>query len=264
VRLCDKLAVSFPNDATLDEQREMMANIMSRFCGDSEAFAIGAIHTDRDNNNHGHIDFFDGKETKEVARARRPDAKRVRQGEHLRFNEVGGRKKMRAAVAEEVNAIGQREGRRVGEYLSYEERGVAKKPQKHEGVALRQKVENGAELTDWEVGRIENNFNTIAFNIKNDPGIEREDRIESVPKRWRMPQFLNIWGSKLGILMKRTEVNEQAEKQPANSEAKPKKTFRRFPKLLHFSGPDKVNAQARIGEVGVRARRQGLSEIETR
>ena len=50
VRLADRLIVSLPRDATMDEQRTMCAAILADFTADSEAFGMAAIHTDKRGN----------------------------------------------------------------------------------------------------------------------------------------------------------------------------------------------------------------------
>ena len=143
VRLTDKLMVSLPNDATIAEQRQMCANILEDFTADSEALGLAAIHTDKAGNAHAHFLFVDGLETREAAKARRPDAKRVRRADALRLNEGGNRQEVRASVATSINAVAELSGRRLAEVQSFKERGVAARAQRHEGVQVQDKRRRG-------------------------------------------------------------------------------------------------------------------------
>ena len=140
VRLADKLIVSLPRDSTLDEQRTMCAAILSDFTRDSEAFGMAAIHTDKRGNPHAHFLFVDGLESLDAAKARRPDAKRVRRADALRLNEGGNRQEVRERVAAAINATAAPAGRRLAEVRSLKDRGIDREPQQHEGPQVADRI----------------------------------------------------------------------------------------------------------------------------
>ena len=141
VRLVDKMVVSLPNDATIEEQRTMCSNILTNFTADSEAFGLASIHTDKAGNKHAHFFYVDGPETREAAIARRPDAKRVRRADQLRMNEGGNRQEIRQRVASEINGIAKSAHRRMAEHRSFKDRGIDREPQRHEGPQISDKLE---------------------------------------------------------------------------------------------------------------------------
>ena len=146
IRLADTLIVSLPRDATPDHQREMVANILANLGRDSDAWLIGAIHRDRTGNPHAHILAIDGLESQAAAKARRPEAKRVRRADALRLNEGGNRREIRSRIAEQINAVSDREGYRRAEVRSYEDRGIERAPTRHDGP---QKRAIDDKLTAW-------------------------------------------------------------------------------------------------------------------
>ncbi|MFZ3585131.1 MobA/MobL family protein [Loktanella sp. DJP18] len=133
IRLADKLIVSLPRDATWEHHREMVAAIISDLGRDSDAWLVAAIHRDRKGNPHAHILAIDGLETHEAAKARRPDAQRVRRRDMLRLNEGGNRQSLRVRIAAQINAISLREGYRVAEVRSLAEQGIERIAQAHIG-----------------------------------------------------------------------------------------------------------------------------------
>lgn len=137
IRLADTLIVSLPRDAAPDHHREMVSNILANLGGDSDAWLIGAIHRDRAGNPHAHILAIDGLESQIEAKLRRPDAQRVRRADKLRLNEGGNRQDIRTRIADEINAVSDREGYRRAEVRSYKERGIERIPTRHDGPAAR-------------------------------------------------------------------------------------------------------------------------------
>jgi hypothetical protein len=216
VRLSDTFIVSLPNDATAEECREMAKDMLSHLVGDSDAHALAAIHSDKERNKHLHIFFVDGQETRESALTRNPEAKRVRRRDFGQLNEGGKPKELRSKMAEIINRVGDREGRRFAEHRSFEERGIERTPQVHEGQEVQDKIVRGDKLTDAAKDRVERNQDIIAENIVAEGGNETQ-QLQRVPKRWRLPQFFDSWRSKLLGLMSRKEVQEEAQKPPANS-----------------------------------------------
>lgn len=235
VRLSDTMIVSLPNDATDEECREIAWGMLSHLVGDSEAHAMAAIHSDKERNKHLHIFYVDGLETRESAKARNPEAKRVRRrdfgrqivqempvgtdGNQLK-NECGkpitAHGKLRADFAKIINDVGDREGRRFAEHRTFKERGIERTPQTHEGQEVQDKLARGDELTDASKDRVERNQEIIAANIVAEGGNENQ-QLRRVPKRWRLPQFFDSWRSKLSGLMSREKVQDEAQKTPAKS-----------------------------------------------
>lgn len=245
VRLSDTFIISLPNDATPEECREMAKDMLSHLVGDSDAHALAAIHSDKERNKHLHIFFTDGQETRESAIARNPKAKRVRRRDFGQLNEGGKPKELRGKMAEIINGVGDREGRRFAEHRTLEERGIERTPQTHEGQEVQDKIARGHELTEAAKDRVERNQNTIAENIAAEGGREML-QLRKLPKRWRLPQFFDSWRSKLGSLMKRHEAKEEAEKSLATTQKTPNQIFRKLPTIPIFLGPDKV--QPKLGE----------------
>lgn len=162
IRIADKLIVSLPRDATHEHHREMVAGIVSDLGADSDAWLVAAIHRDRRGNPHAHILAIDGLETHEAAKARRPDAQRVRRRDALRLNEGGNRQELRARIAAQINAISLREGYRLAEVRSLADQGIERIAQTHDGPhgsarRIRREVDTwlgqGTEITaggwDW-------------------------------------------------------------------------------------------------------------------
>jgi hypothetical protein len=197
VRLSDTFIVSLPNDATAEECREMAKDMLSHLAGDSDAHALAAIHSDKERNKHLHILFVDGQETRESALTRNPEAKRVRRRDFGQLNEGGKPKELRSKMAEIINRVGDREGRRFAEHRSFEERGIERTPQVHEGQEVQDKIVRGDKLTDAAKDRVERNQDIIAENIAAEGGSETQ-QLRKLPKRWRLPQFFDSWRSKLG------------------------------------------------------------------
>jgi hypothetical protein len=212
-RALDKFIISLPADATPAEHRQMAQAIVRELGGDSQALLLAAIHRDKKGNPHLHIWAVDGKETKEAAKARRPDAKRVRQGDHMRLNELGSRKPVRARVAAAINGVGQPAGRRRAEVRSYADRGISRTPQKHEGLEAHQKNERANGLDDIHAvypenhpkegkpviskanqKRLEENMAILAERLIDAHGVEA---VEHMPPRYKSAKALKraLWDS---------------------------------------------------------------------
>lgn len=189
VRLADKLIVSLPNDATITEQRQMCANILENFTADSEAFGMAAIHTDKAGNKHAHFLFVDGRESLEAAKARRPDAKRVRRADALRLNEGGNRQEVRARVAASINAVALPAGRRAAEVRSYGDRGIEREPQRHEGPQVADKLERApdspAALTSGIFKRLKANAVALRKRLERETIEGASIDPDAIPGRYR-------------------------------------------------------------------------------
>lgn len=189
VRLADRLIVSLPNDATITEQRQICANILEDFTADSEAFGMAAIHTDKDGNKHAHFLFVDGLESLEAAKARRPDAKRVRRADALRLNEGGNRQEVRARVAASINAVAIPAGRRAAEVRSYADRGIEREPQHHEGPQVADKTERGPDgptaLTRGVFKRLKANALALRKRLERETAEGASIDTDEIPARYR-------------------------------------------------------------------------------
>lgn len=133
IRLADKIIVSLPQDATPEHHREMVRKIVSNLGQDSDAWIVAAIHRDRSGNPHAHILAIDGMETREAAKARRPDATRIRRRDALRLNEGGCRQILRQRIADQINAVSALHGYRRAEIRSLKDQGIQREAQKHKG-----------------------------------------------------------------------------------------------------------------------------------
>lgn len=197
VRLCDKLTVSLPADASPEQHREMVKGILGDLGGDSEAHLIAAIHRDRAGNPHVHIWALDGRETREAAQARRPDAKRVRQGDHLRLNEGGKPKEVRARIAAAINEIADRHDGRRAEHRSFKDRGIERTPQIHEGIEAGQKWSRPGvrkRLSKRTRDRVKTNLDAFKGTVANWREAGRR-----VPRRWRKRLGQEWWAAHLGL-----------------------------------------------------------------
>ena len=199
VRLADKMVVSLPNDATIEEQRTMCSNILTNFTADSEAFGMAAIHTDKKGNKHAHFFFVDGLETKEAAVARRPDAKRVRRAEQLRMNEGGNRQEIRHRVASEINGIAKSAHRRMAEIRSFKDRGIEREPQKHEGPQVSHKLDRPTDgqqhITGRVLSRLKANAIALRKRLEGEAIPGASIRLEDVPGRYRRGWLGGAWSA---------------------------------------------------------------------
>lgn len=199
VRLADKMIVSLPNDATIPEQRKMCGAILSTLCGTSAAFGIAAIHTDKDGNNHAHLEFIDNLETREAALARRPDAKRVRRADHLRLNEGGNRQALRATVADCINQVSAENGRRLAEVRSYKDRGIDRQPQQHEGPQVSNKLDRHpdrpAAITSRVFSRLKANAIALRKRLEGEAQEGASILPNEIPKRHGKGWLGGAWSS---------------------------------------------------------------------
>jgi hypothetical protein len=188
VRLADKLIVSLPRDATMEEQRTMCAAILTDFTRDSEAFGMVAIHTDKRGNPHAHFLFIDGLESLDAAKARRPDAKRVRRADALRLNEGGNRPEVRERVAAAINAVAAPAGRRLAEVRSLADRGIDREPQRHEGPQVADKMAREPDkptFTRRVMARLKANITTLRGRLEGEAHEGASIDAEDIPPRYR-------------------------------------------------------------------------------
>lgn len=188
VRLADKLIVSLPRDATMDEQRTMCAAILTDFTRDSEAFGMVAIHTDKRGNPHAHFLFVDGLESLDAAKARRPDAKRVRRADALRLNEGGNRPEVRERIAATINAVAAPAGRRLAEVRSFKDRGIDREPQQHEGPQVADKLARQPDRNTFPrrvYARLKANADALRGRLQRDTIEGASIDPEDIPSRYR-------------------------------------------------------------------------------
>lgn len=188
VRLADKLIVSLPRDATMDEQRTMCAAILADFTADSEAFGMAAIHTDKRGNPHAHFLFVDGLESIAAAKARRPGAQRVRRADALRLNEGGNRQEVRERIAATINAVAAPAGRRLAEVRSFKERGIDREPQRHEGPQVADKLAREPDrptFTRRVYNRLKSNTDALRKRLQRDTIEGASIDPDDIPSRYR-------------------------------------------------------------------------------
>lgn len=133
-RVAEKVILSLPNEFDEEASGHAVQLILRRLAsGSQEVKAIGVLHHDRPGNKHAHLLLLDGAETEEQARKRRPDAKRVRRQDVLRFGDMGRPKEVRALIAQAIRDTAQEFGISCSvEHLSFEDRGLTH-PTKHHG-----------------------------------------------------------------------------------------------------------------------------------
>lgn len=167
----------------------MCAAILEDFTADSEAFGMAAIHTDKAGNKHAHFLFVDGLESLEAAKARRPDAKRVRRADALRLNEGGNRQEVRARVAASINAVALPAGRRTAEVRSYADRGIEREPQRHEGPQVADKLarepERTTALTSGVFKRLKANAVALRKRLERETIEGASIDPDAIPRRYR-------------------------------------------------------------------------------
>ena len=172
----------------MDEQRTMCAAILSDFCGDSEAFGMAAIHTDKRGNPHAHFLFVDGLESIAAAKARRPDAQRVRRADALRLNEGGNRQEVRERIAATINAVAAPAGRRLAEVRSFKERGIDREPQRHEGPQVADKLAREPDrptFTRRVYNRLKSNADALRKRLQRDTIEGASIDPDDIPSRYR-------------------------------------------------------------------------------
>jgi hypothetical protein len=205
VRLADKLIVSLPRDSTLDEQRTMCAAILTDFTRDSEAFGMAAIHTDKRGNPHAHFLFVDGLESLDAAKARRPDAKRVRRADALRLNEGGNRQEVRERVAAAINATAAPAGRRLAEVRSLKDRGIDREPQQHEGPQVADRIARVPDkptFTRRVMARLKANVTQMRGRLERDTHEGASIDTDDMPPRYRkgwMGTALRDWARRVSV-----------------------------------------------------------------
>ena len=137
-RVLERGIVSLPNSWTAEARQDACARIAAHLApADSDAACMIVVHRDKSRNSHLHFAAVDGMESREAALARRPDAKRVRRRNVLRLGDLGRPKELRAEIAGILNGIAAERGLDGVEWRSFEDRGLAQRPKRHEGPTRR-------------------------------------------------------------------------------------------------------------------------------
>ncbi|WP_340239570.1 MobA/MobL family protein, partial [Sulfitobacter pontiacus] len=133
-RVAERVIFSLPNDLNKEQEAEILSAILKRLIpADSEAAGWGVIHGDKPNNRHCHLLLIDGRESREAALIRKPDAKRVRRADVLRMGEMGRPKELRKLIADEINRMASQNASKGVEWRSFKERGIQRPPTRHKG-----------------------------------------------------------------------------------------------------------------------------------
>lgn len=133
-RVSERIIVSLPSDATKEQHREIVLNIVSDLVGDSDARAIAAIHYDKVGNPHVHIALTDGKQSRATAEREAAAAgkKRVRVSNQLRPI-VRDYERCRNLIANRINESAALHGHKTAEIRSLTDQGIDRQAQVHEG-----------------------------------------------------------------------------------------------------------------------------------
>lgn len=133
-RIAEKGIVSLPNSWPPEAQQEAAQRIAQHLAPPgSEAMALVVIHKDKPNNAHLHFLAVDGAESHAAARARRPDAKRVRRANVIRLGDRGRPQELRREIAFIINSIAKEKNLDGVEWRSFKERNTGHQPTLHEG-----------------------------------------------------------------------------------------------------------------------------------
>ena len=171
VRLADRLIVSLPRDATMDEQRTMCAAILADFTADSEAFRMAAIHTDKRGNPHAHFLFVDGLES--IAAAKAPPPRRAARPQGRRLAPERGRQSAGGARAYRRHHQRRSSPSRpqAGRVRSFKERGIDREPQRHEGPQVADKLAREPDrptFTRRVYNRLKSNADALRKRLQRD------------------------------------------------------------------------------------------------
>ena len=187
VRLADRLIVSLPRDATMDEQRTMRGHPRRLHRG-QRSLRDGRHPHGQAREPHAHFLFVDGLESIAAAKARRPDAQRVRRADALRLNEGGNRQEVRERIAATINAVAAPAGRRLAEVRSFKERGIDREPQRHEGPQVADKLAREPDrptFTRRVYNRLKSNADALRKRLQRDTIEGASIDPYDIPSRYR-------------------------------------------------------------------------------
>lgn len=170
--------ISLPNSWNEETVKVAMSKLAKELAPEgSEASVFIVQHTDKKNNAHLHFIAVDGVESRDSATIRSGEnATRNRRRNVQRFNERGGPKRWRKKIADVLNQTAKEHGENGVEWRSFKERGLRRKPTKHEGAerrAVRAKDNAAKEAFDFFTrgGDVEQSIDDI-FHLA-DLGIKR-------------------------------------------------------------------------------------------
>lgn len=146
--------ISLPNSWGEGTVQAAMSNLVNELAPDgSEASVLIVQHTDKANNAHLHFIAVDGIESRDSAITRvGSNAVRIRRRNVQRFNERGAPKRWRKRIADVLNETAKEFCENGVEWQSFKERGLRRKPTKHEGAerrAVRAKDKATKEVFDF-------------------------------------------------------------------------------------------------------------------
>ena len=137
-RVAEKGIVSLPNSWPPEARQDAVERLSGYLApSGSEAMAVVVTHRDKPGNSHLHFLALDGAESKEAAKARRPDAKRIRRAQVIRLGDRGRPQELRQSIAEILNQIAIERGLEGVEWRSFKDRDVRISPTLHEGPTRR-------------------------------------------------------------------------------------------------------------------------------
>jgi hypothetical protein len=140
-RVMDTAIITFPASWPNDACKEGLRRVCALYAPpDSDAVALGVLHKNTPGNKHGHIAATNGYESHEAAAARAAlTGKRPRRRLVNRMAEIGSPKKMRAAIAAQLNAIAAERGLETVEHRTLKSRGIEREGKHLSQAAYRAK-----------------------------------------------------------------------------------------------------------------------------
>lgn len=145
-RIAEKGIVSLPNDWPPEARQEAVERLSRHLAPHgSEAMAVVVTHRDKPGNSHLHFLALDGVESREAARSRRPDAKRVRRAQVIRLGDRGRPQELRQEIAGILNQIAAERSLGEVEWQSFKQRDMGIAPTLHEGPTRRVRVEKSGQ-----------------------------------------------------------------------------------------------------------------------
>lgn len=146
-RVAEKGIVSLPNGWPSEARTEAIERLSRHLAPlGSEAMAVVVTHKDKPGNSHLHFLALDGPESREAARARRPDAKRIRRAQVIRLGDRGRPQELREEIAGILNQVAAERGLEGVEWRSFKQRGISLPPTIHEGPTRRVRVSKTKQL----------------------------------------------------------------------------------------------------------------------
>jgi hypothetical protein len=146
--------ISLPNSWGEKTVKAAMSKLANELAPEgSEASVFIVQHIDKENNAHLHFITVDGVESRHSAIIRSGEnATRIRRRNVQRFNERGAPKRWRKRIADVLNETAEEHSENGVEWRSFKERGLRRKPTKHEGAerrAVRAKDKAAKEVFDF-------------------------------------------------------------------------------------------------------------------